>query len=205
MSDQPAQPVNENTLFVRNIPYSSDQNAINEYFSQFGKITAVRLLTDKFRGQVYSRGIAFVECDSAETLDKILAQESHVLQNRTLFVDKARPRVPRKRDTAFIGGIPAGTTVDALKAAFQQYNPVEAKIIRENNERSRGFGFVRFATPEDQTKAVTENRTIQLNGGESIVRFARRNFDAPPRRRRRTFRRRAPRGNNAPAQGQAPQ
>jgi RNA recognition motif-containing protein len=111
------------------------------------------------------------------------------LGGRTLRWDRARP--PRPRDSAFIGGIPEGTNVEDLKAAFAGFNAIDARISHFDKPDRPGFGFVKFATPADQQRAINEKPNISLKGRDAIVRSARTDYDAklPARRPRRGPRR----------------
>lgn len=211
MSTQPPAESDVNaTAFVRNIPYSATAQDLGDFFhQQFGDIKDVRILKERVYGKEYSRGLGFVEFISPESLQKALQAQNVVFQERRLTILQARPkRTYPPRNTAFVKGIPAGTKDEDLIAAFNGYNPSQAKIIRPNNDRFQGFAFVKFTTPEDLQKAIQNLKTIQLGGQQSNVFVARTNLDEPGQRRRyngrRRFfgrRRRAPRNNNnAPAQ-----
>jgi nucleolin len=181
------------TVYVRNISYTTLGEALSRALSQFGEIASARIITGWSNGERSSRGFGFVEFKTAAAFEAAIAKSREVeLEGRTLVISACRPRGSRKRDTAFIRGIAAGTTPDQLKAFFKNYNPTEVRIIREDSGESKGFAFVQFATEEDQTRAVNENQTIQLNGAESAVRFAR-----PPQRRFGGYRR-GPPGGGAP-------
>jgi RNA recognition motif-containing protein len=192
------------TLFVSNINYNTTIDGLRDAFSRFGAIAQCRILTDRFRGQIRSRGIGFVEFNEENECTACVESKNPItIDGREVRVQKARVRIPRKRDTAFVGGIPEGTTPDDLKAAFTGYNPIDARIAHVNNASRQGFGFVKFATSDDQERAVKDRRTLPLKGAESIVRFARRDFDAPATKR---FSRRpgAPRRAPRPGAGGAP-
>ncbi|KAH0793853.1 RNA-binding protein [Histomonas meleagridis] len=193
-------PLEPKTIYITNINFRTDGNALAQFFEKYGKVKSGRILSEYYRGKAISRGIGFIEFETVEGFDAAMKayqdarekKEYIQLDGRSLFIRQARARQERKRDAAFIGSIPEGTTVDDLKNAFKNYNAVDAKIIRTNTDKIKGFAFVKFATSEDQTKAVKENKKIELKGKESIVRFARRDYDAP-RKRRIIRRRRGPR------------
>ena len=72
----------------------------------------------------------------------------------------------------FVGGLSFNTDDAGLKDAFQAHgNVVEAKVILDRDTgRSRGFGFVTFATDEEAQAAVqamngafVDGRTIRVN------------------------------------------
>ncbi|KAG1331048.1 glycine-rich RNA-binding protein 4, mitochondrial-like [Cocos nucifera] len=66
----------------------------------------------------------------------------------------------------FVGGLSFYATEEALSEAFSQYGQViEAKIIMDGaSERSKGFGFVTFASQDEAQKARTEMNGKVLNG-----------------------------------------
>ncbi|OHT04158.1 RNA-binding protein [Tritrichomonas foetus] len=187
--------VEVNTVFVRNLNYQTTQENLTAAFQKFGEVKNARIIKQRFRGEVVSRGIGFVEFASEEQARAALSATDLQLDGRKLSLQQARPRIERKRDTAFIRGIKEGTTVEHVKAAFAQYKPVDARIVRTNNDRGLGFGFVKFESTEARDNAVKASRTVTINGEESQLRFARLDFDAPPRRR---FRGRRRRMNRAP-------
>jgi cold-inducible RNA-binding protein len=66
----------------------------------------------------------------------------------------------------FVGGLSWGTTDDGLHQAFARFGDiVEAKVITDRETgRSRGFGFVTFASDEGAISAVNEMNGTQLDG-----------------------------------------
>jgi RNA recognition motif-containing protein len=183
------------TIFIRNINYRTTDDSLSKALSQFGELASCRIITSFNGRERVSRGFGFAEFKTAEGFNASLNNKKDVnVDDRVLVIRASEARERRKRDTAFVRGIPEKTTEDQLKAAFAKYHPIEVRIVYfDNAERGKGFAFVKFASEDDQTNAVTENKTIQLNGQESVVRFAR-----PPNTRRTGFR-----GRPRP-QGRAP-
>ena len=63
-------------IYVGNLPYSTTEDDLRNAFAQYGEVSTVNLITDKFSGQ--SKGFAFVEMDdnsSADAAIKALNEE----------------------------------------------------------------------------------------------------------------------------------
>lgn len=89
-------------LFVGGLPYSFDNQKLNELFTQFGQVTSATVITDKFTNQ--SKGFGFVEmADDGAAQEAIKALNSSSLEGRTIGVSVARPREER-RDPGSFGG-----------------------------------------------------------------------------------------------------
>jgi RNA recognition motif-containing protein len=174
------------TIFIRNINYRTTEDELSKALSQYGELASCRIITTFSGGDRVSRGFGFAEFKTAQGFTAATTAKTELtVSDRVLAIRASEPRERRKRDTAFLRGIPQGTTEDQIKTIFAKYNPTEVRLVYfDNADRGKGFAFVKFASEDDQTAAVTDNRTIQLNGGETIVRFAR-----PPNQRRFAFRR----------------
>lgn len=81
------------TIYVGNLPFSSDAETIRDMFEPYGAVDSVNLITDRETGR--PRGFGFVEmADGAE--EAILALNQTDLDGRTLTVNAARPRAERR-------------------------------------------------------------------------------------------------------------
>jgi RNA recognition motif-containing protein len=143
----------EQTIYVSNIRYTTESRTLGLEFGKFGAIARVRIIAGFNGRERVSRGFGFIEFKTAEAYEAALSGAAAiVVDGRRLVV---RPPRPRKRDTAFVLGIPKGTTPGDLTAAFASYHPTNARIIRETDgARTKGFAFVTFASEDDQARAV---------------------------------------------------
>ncbi len=90
-----------------------------------------------------------------------------------------RPENPGK---LFVGGLAWGTDNFTLRSAFEEFGEVTDAVVlmeRDDPSRSRGFGFVTFAAPEDAKMAADEMDGQMLDGRALRVNSA----DSPPPRR----------------------
>jgi RNA recognition motif-containing protein len=76
----------------------------------------------------------------------------------------------------FVGGLPFATSNEQLRALFADSGEVvSATVVTDRDTgRSRGFGFVEMATPEDAEQAINklngtsvDGRTIQVERAKS--------------------------------------
>lgn len=80
----------ENKLYVGNLSYSSTQADLEQLFGQYGNVTNVNVVTDKYSGR--PRGFAFVEMESADAAQEaIQALHDTEFQTRKLVVNVAKP------------------------------------------------------------------------------------------------------------------
>ncbi|TVR05084.1 MAG: RNA-binding protein, partial [Deltaproteobacteria bacterium] len=66
----------------------------------------------------------------------------------------------------FVGGLSWGTDNDGLREAFEAYGEItEAVVITDRDTgRSRGFGFVTFASEDDAQAAMDAMNGTELDG-----------------------------------------
>lgn len=78
-------------LYVGNLQYSSNEEDLQELFSQFGDITSINLVTDRISGD--SKGFAFVEMASNSDADKAIKELSgKQFQGRSIKVNQAQSK-----------------------------------------------------------------------------------------------------------------
>lgn len=87
-------------LFVGGLPYSVDNNKLNEMFAAFGQVVSAAVIMDKFTNQ--SKGFGFVEMANDEDAQKaIKALDGQDYEGRRLGVSVARPREDKPRNGGF--------------------------------------------------------------------------------------------------------
>lgn len=91
-------------LYVGGLPYSTNDAALKEAFSQAGTVESTSIITDKMSGR--SRGFGFVEMATDEDAAKAIEMwHGKEFEGRTLTVNEARPREDRpQREGGFSGG-----------------------------------------------------------------------------------------------------
>jgi RNA recognition motif-containing protein len=83
-------------LYVGNLPWNTTEEELKDFFSSFGAVESVTIVTDRETGR--SRGFGYVEVDG-DAVDEIVATaDGQELGGRNLRVDKAqeRARGPRR-------------------------------------------------------------------------------------------------------------
>jgi len=92
---QNAPQVNNKKLYVGNLPYSTNQDELQNMFSPFGQVTSATIITDRMSGR--SKGFGFVEFANEEDAAKATeALHGSDMGGRPLQVNVARPPQPRE-------------------------------------------------------------------------------------------------------------
>ncbi|EGW35020.1 uncharacterized protein SPAPADRAFT_69369 [Spathaspora passalidarum NRRL Y-27907] len=79
------------------------------------------------------------------------------------------------RKTLFVRSIPFDATSEELSEFFSQFVPVKhAVIVNDNEQKSRGFGFVSFTMDDDTLTALVESRKAKFKGRLLRVDIAKR-------------------------------
>ncbi|KAK3029270.1 hypothetical protein RJ639_039510 [Escallonia herrerae] len=169
-------------LYVGNLPYAMTSSQLSEIFQEAGRIISVEIVYDRVTDK--SRGFAFVTMGSVqEAKEAIRMFEGSQVGGRTVKVNF--PEVPRggEREVMepkmwssyqgfkdsphkiYAGNLSWYLTSEKLKDVFaNQPGLLSAKVIYDRDSgRSRGFGFVTFASAEEVEAALnTFNGLVML-------------------------------------------
>ena len=78
-------------IYVGNLPYSVNDQQLQELFQAHGTVTSARVIIDRFSGD--SKGFGFVEMpDTHEALNAIKALNEQDCDGRRLRVNESQPR-----------------------------------------------------------------------------------------------------------------
>jgi RNA recognition motif-containing protein len=81
-------------LYVGNLPYSVNDDALKEMFSSYGNVLSASIIMDRMSGR--SKGFGFVELeDDAEAQRAISEMHEKDVGGRNIVVSVARPKEER--------------------------------------------------------------------------------------------------------------
>jgi RNA recognition motif-containing protein len=79
-----------NKLYVGNLSYKTDDQALTDLFSQAGSVTSAKIIVDKMSGR--SKGFGFIEMSTEEEAAKAIEMfNNYSLMERNLTVNVAKP------------------------------------------------------------------------------------------------------------------
>jgi len=89
-------------LYVGNLPWSLNDQELEDMFREFGEVRSAKVLMDRETGR--SRGFGFVEMNDEDGKMAIEKLHESDCQGRALVVNEARPREDRPRGGGYGGG-----------------------------------------------------------------------------------------------------
>ena len=144
-------------LFVGGLNRGTTDDALREYFGQFGEIESCLIKCDPLTNR--SRGFGFVTFQDRSSVEKVLSSDvNHMLDERKIDPKVAVPYPKNRTRKIFVGGLPADLLGPDLTEHFGQYgsvDEVELPVDRATGSR-KGFGFVSFENEETVELAMKD-------------------------------------------------
>ena len=94
-------------IYIGNLPWSAEDQDLNDAFAQFGEVTSAKIITDRDSGR--SRGFGFVSMSNDdEARQAIESLNDQDFQGRNMNCREATPRQERPRHGGGRGGFNRG-------------------------------------------------------------------------------------------------
>ena len=157
-------------VFIKNLDKDIDNKAMYDTFSAFGNILSCKVAQDPSSGE--SKGYGFVHFETEEAaLSAIEKVNGMLLNDKKVFVGRFVPRKDReielgekakKFTNVFIKNLSEEADDVTLTDMFSKYGKITSvKVMKGEDDKGKGFGFVSFEDPTQAEAAVNE-----LNGSE---------------------------------------
>lgn len=164
-------------IFIKNLDAAIDNKALHDTFAAFGNILSCKVAQDE-NGN--SKGYGFVHYETDEAAAAAIKHVNGMLLNeKKVYVG---PHIPKKdRQSKFeemkanftnvyVKNINTDATDDDFRLLFEQFGDVtSSSLARDNEGKSRGFGFVNFTTHEAAAKAVDDLNGKDFQGQDLYV------------------------------------
>ena len=78
-------------IYVGNLDFKVDENDLEGIFEEYGTVSSIKIITDKFSGR--SKGFGFVTMEDQDEAKKAIKELNGAeLENRVMVVNEAKPR-----------------------------------------------------------------------------------------------------------------
>lgn len=151
-------------IFIKNLDASIDNKLLHETFTVFGNILSCKVALDNSGN---TKGYGFVQFDKEEAAQTAISSLNGMLLNgKQVYVGEFARRQQRvdasKFTNVYVKNLSESTTDEDLENIFKEYGSTNsAKVMKDENGKSKGFGFVNF---DDSAAAATA--VEKLNGSQ---------------------------------------
>ena len=150
--------VEDKQIFVKNIPYKTNDEQLREAFAKYGNVRKAEILKREY-GRSTGNGI--VEFEDIEDKKKVMQKEI-VIDGRTLELKEMRlPRHIDYNKTVYVGNLLYETTEETLRKFFLDLCSIKGNfqinIIRNSYEKSKGYAYIYFENEDDAKLALSAN------------------------------------------------
>merc|ERR1712223_325376 len=165
-------------VFIKNLDKTIDNKAMYDTFSAFGDILSCKVAQDMSNGE--SKGYGFVHFETEEAaLNAIQKVNGMLLNGKKVYVGRFVPRKDRdmelgekarKFTNVYVKNINDEYDEAKLNEMFQKYGKISSvKVMKSDDGKSKGFGFVSFESPEEAMNACEEPNGQDLDGKTVFV------------------------------------
>ncbi|PIA43523.1 hypothetical protein AQUCO_01900128v1 [Aquilegia coerulea] len=159
-------------LYIKNLDLDMTEELLQEKFSEFGKISKLTILKDS-NGN--SKGVAFVNFETPDNAKRAMEEINGTqVGSKIIYLAKAQKKAEREQIlhhhfdergkehiqkqklglNVYVKNINLDVHDDELREVFGQCGTITSvRLMRDDNGKSRGFGFIGFSTPKEAGKA----------------------------------------------------
>lgn len=155
-------------MFIGGLSWQTTPESIREYFSSFGDLAEVMVMKDPATRR--SRGFGFITFSDPTGVEKVLKYPVHqldgkIVEPKVAVPRKTNPKLVMRTKKIFVGGLSATTSLEDIRAYFEQFSLVQDAMLAYDKvtNRHRGFGFVTFDN-EDVVDKICEIHFHEING-----------------------------------------
>jgi polyadenylate-binding protein len=167
----------EGNIFIKNLDVSIDDKALFDTFSAFGNILSCKIATGD-DGQ--SKGYGFVHFEHSEDAENAIKNvNGMLLNNKKVYVGHHIPKKERdakieelrsQYTNIYIKNLDESVTDDQLRSAFEKFGKITSLVIQKDDEgKSKGFGFINYEKHDEAKKAVDEMNDTDFGGKKIYV------------------------------------
>ncbi|KAI0894656.1 polyadenylate binding protein [Annulohypoxylon nitens] len=167
----------QGNIFIKNLDAAIDNKALHDTFAAFGNILSCKVAQDE---QGNSKGYGFVHYETDEAAAQAIKHVNGMLLNeKKVYVGHHIPKKDRQSKfeemkanftNVYVKNIHTDVTDDEFRELFEKYGDVtSSSLARDQEGKSRGFGFVNFTTHESAGKAVEELNNKDFHGQDLYV------------------------------------
>ncbi|OTF80260.1 polyadenylate-binding protein 1-like protein [Euroglyphus maynei] len=163
-------------IFIKNLEKSVDNKVLFDTFSYFGNILSCKISYDD-KGQ--SKGYGFVHFDSEETAQAAISGlNGKVINSKKIYVGKFISRkerehklgTPRRFTNIYLKNLSDEYDTDEkVRKLFEPFGSITSAVVTKDDDgKSKGFGFVCFATPDQAEQAVNALNGKDMGNGKQL-------------------------------------
>ena len=167
----------QGNVFIKNLDSAIDNKALHDTFAAFGNILSCKVAQDEFGN---SKGYGFVHYETAEAANNAIKHVNGMLLNdKKVFVGHHISKKDRQSKfeemkanftNVYIKNIDPEVTEEEFRQLFEKFGEItSATLSRDQEGKSRGFGFVNFSTHESAQAAVDEMNEKEIRSQKLYV------------------------------------
>ncbi|GKZ40099.1 protein phosphatase PP2A regulatory subunit B, partial [Aspergillus brasiliensis] len=167
----------QGNVFIKNLDSAIDNKALHDTFAAFGNILSCKVAQDEFGN---SKGYGFVHYETAEAANNAIKHVNGMLLNdKKVFVGHHISKKDRQSKfeemkanftNVYIKNLDSEIDDDEFRKMFEKYGEItSATLSRDQEGKSRGFGFVNFSTHDSAQAAVEEMNDKEIRGQKLYV------------------------------------
>lgn len=164
-------------IFIKNLDKTIDNKALHDTFSAFGNILSCKVVADEHGN---SKGYGYVHFETREAADSAIEKVNGMLLNGVkVFVGHHISRKERRSrleemkaqfTNVFVKNLDENFTEEDLSKLFSNYGEIQSAMLqKDENGKSRGFGFVNFVHHDSAQAAVDALNDTEQNGRRIFV------------------------------------
>lgn len=161
-------------IFIKNLEKSVDNKVLFDTFSFFGNILSCKISYDD-KGQ--SKGYGFVHFDNEDTAQAAIAGlNGKLIKSKKIYVGKFISRkerenklgTPKRFTNIYVKNLTDEYDTDEkLKRLFSPHGAITSAVVtKDENGKSKGFGFVCYASADQAEQAVNALNGKDMGNGK---------------------------------------
>lgn len=159
-------------IFVKNLAKSIDNKSLYDTFSMFGNILSCKVSTN-VKGE--SLGYGFVHYESEEAASNAINRvDGKLITGEKVVVSAFKSRKERggnkfRFTNVYVKNLPLDMNRDKMNEMFAKYGPITSSMVPSmEDDKSKGFGFVNFKSPEHAAAAVDGLNGLEVEEGKKL-------------------------------------